>query len=158
LGPQKGNDFHLFFKPHQKAFQASDFNLAAPSTPEKVRSGSIMKITVRTPAEFQKPDASPEEERKRDAEIRRSVRRQISEQTGQPYYSYFRDEDDPNCPYVVEILDQNPTRLRLSDGPIYECASAEPNLAWVAFFRKVHELAEVAREREAEAARNPLEK
>ena len=113
-----------------------------------------MEITVRTPAEFQKPDLSVEEERMRDAEIRKSVRRQISEQTGQPYCSYFRDEDDPDCPYVVETLDQNPLRLRLSDGTIYEGASTEPNSAWVAFFRKVRELAEVLDEREAEAARN----
>ena len=70
-----------------------------------------MKITVRTPAEFQKPDLSIEEERKQDAEISKSVRRQFSEQTGQPYCSYFRDEDDPDCPYVVETLGQNPTRL-----------------------------------------------
>ena len=117
-----------------------------------------MKITVRTPAEFQKPDLSSEEEQKRDAEIRKSVRRQISEQTGQPYCSYFRDEDDPDCPYVVETLDQKPTQFRLSDGTIYKCASAEPNPAWVAFFRKAFELAEVAREREAEAARNASEK
>ncbi len=117
-----------------------------------------MRITVRTPAEFQKPDLSPEEERKRDAETRRSARRQISEQTGQPYCSYFRDEDDPDCPYVVETLSHNPTRLRLSDGTIYECASADPNSPWLAFFRKVRELAEVLREREAEAARNALEK
>ena len=113
-----------------------------------------MKITVRVPAEFQKPDMSPEEERKRDAAIRKSIRRQISEQTGQPYYSYLRDEDDPDCPYVVETLDQNPTRLRLSDGTIYQCASAEPNPAWVAFFRKAFDLAELARERKIETARN----
>lgn len=117
-----------------------------------------MKITVRVPAEFQKPEMSPEEERERDAETRKQIRRQISEQTGQPYSSYFRDEDDPDCPYVVEILDQNPTHLRLSDGTIYECASAEPNPAWVAFFRKALELAELARERKAEAAKNSSEK
>ena len=145
---QKGNATVLFFKPRPAAFQVSVFNLAAPSAPEKVQRSSSMRITVRTPAKFQKPDLSPEE-RERDAETRRIVRQQISEQTGQPYCSYFQDEDDPDCPYVVETLDQKPTQFRLSDGTIYKCASAEPNPAWVAFVRKAFELAEVARKREA---------
>lgn len=116
-----------------------------------------MRITVRIPAEFQKPDLSPEEEQKRDAETRKQVRRQMSEQTGEPYFSYFQDEDDPECPYVLEILNKNPLRLRLSDGTIYNSPSAEPNPAWVAFFRKARELAELARERRTEAARNSPE-